>query len=100
MASVKTGGGIPVAVQTIETIPARSSWIAEFEYDATNLRLTTHLKDGSIHQHTFVTAGDWINLKTAKSHGGFFSNNILGKKQGIRVKSAKKPHGKVTLGEK
>ena len=80
MAAIKLGGGIPVKVQVLETIPARSSWIAAFEYDAANLRLTSHLKDGSIQQYTSVNSGDWENLKTAKRQGGYFSRNIIGKK--------------------
>jgi hypothetical protein len=74
---------------------AQSSWISLFEYDPAQLRLTTHLKDGSIHQHTFVTALDWAGLQTAQSHGKHWANNIKGKKLGIRVKSARAPLGEI-----
>ena len=82
----------------IQTIPANSSWIAAFEYDPAAMRLTTHLKDGAIYQHTFVTTMDWENLKTAKSHGKHWTKNIKSMKQSIRIKSSKSPFGDIKKG--
>ena len=88
MASVNANAVPPVA-QPIETVPANSSFIAAFEYDPNTMRLTTHMKDGAIYQHTFVLPLDWFALKTSAKHGKHWSASIKGKKLGIRVKSAK-----------
>ena len=80
-------------VQGIQTMPAQSSWISMFEYEP-----TTHLRDGSIYQHTFTTPMDWENLKTAPNHSKHWAVNIKGRKLGIRVKSAKSPNAEIKLG--
>ena len=91
MASVSGYGSTQQQSNTIQTMPAQSSWIAAFEYDATNLRLTTHLRDGSIHQHTFVMPLEWEALKTSQNHSKHWAQSIKGKKLSIRIKSAKAP---------
>ena len=95
MASVAQTAAPQTTAQGLQIMPANSSWISAFEYDPAQMRLTTHLKDGSIHQHTFVTSLDWAALQTAQSHGKHWSNNIKGKKLGIRIKSAKSPNGDI-----
>ena len=99
MASVNSNA-IPFAAKGIQTIPARSSWIAAFEYDPAQMRLTTHMKDGGIYQHTFVTGGDWEALKTAQSHSSHWSRTIKGKKMGIRVKGEKSPNAEIKTGRR
>ncbi len=88
MASVNSNATAP-ATQAIKFMPAASSFIAAFEYDPNQLRLTAHLKSGAIYQHTFVTALDWAALQTSQNHSKHWANNIKGKKLGIRIKSAK-----------
>lgn len=74
---------------------AKSSFIAEFEYDEHNLTLTTHMKNGAIYQHKQVDPGDWEGLKTAESQGKYWSDFIRGKKASTRVKIAKAPNSEV-----
>lgn len=82
----------------IEKVASQSSWIAAFEYDPTNLTLTTHLKSGAIYQHKFVVPSEWENLKSAQSHSKHWADHIRGKKVSVTVKSAKAPDGKIKLG--
>lgn len=79
---------------------AKSSFIAEFEYDEHNLTLTTHMKNGAIYQHKMVDPDDWEGLKTAKSQGKFWSDNIRGKKSSVVVKTQKAPNSDVKIGRK
>ncbi len=79
---------------------AKSSFIAEFEYDEHNLTLTTHMKNGSIYQHKQVDGDDWEGLKTASSQGKFWSDNIRGKKASVVVKAQKSPSSGIKTGRK
>ncbi len=76
-------------------VGAKSSFIAEFEYDEHNLTLTTHMKNGAIYQHKMVDPDDWEGLKTAPSQGKYWSDLIRGKKQSVRVKISKAPNSEV-----
>jgi hypothetical protein len=76
-------------------IGAKSSFIAEFEYDDHNLTLTTHLKNGSIYQHKMVVPSEWDALKTAKSQSKYWSDFIRGKKASVRVKAEKAPNSEI-----
>lgn len=73
----------------VQTIAANSKFITAFEYDTTNMRLTTHLKNGAIYQHVFVLPNDWELLKTSQNHSKHWANNIKGKKQVIIVRTIK-----------
>ncbi len=82
-------------------IGAKSSFIAEFEYDEHNATLTTHMKNGAIYQHKQVDPDDWEGLKTAKSQGKYWSDFIRGQKASVRVKVQKAPNSEVkTSGRK
>lgn len=98
MASI--AGPMPGTKATpIEKVPAAaSSFIASFEYDEANLTLTTYLKSGAIYQHKFVMKLEWDQLKTAKSHSKFWSQQIKGKKASVRVKSFKSPNAGIKTG--
>ena len=88
-------------IKPLEKLGAQSSFIAEFEYDARNLTLTTHMKNGAIYQHKMVDGDDWDALKTSKSQGKYWSDFIRGKKASVRVKIAKSPNSGIkTLGRK
>ena len=88
MASVNSNAA-PVQPQPIQMMPAISSFIAAFEYDPSQMRLTTHLKSGAIYQHTFVMPMDFEALKLSHNHSKHWASAIKGKKLGIRIKSAK-----------
>ena len=94
MASIPGVSSVQAPLQGVQTIPAKSSWISLFEFDPVNLRLTTHLKNGAIYQHTFFTPWDWEALKTSQFHGFHFNNFIKGKKSSLRVKVLKGPTAK------
>ena len=94
MASINSNA-MASQTQAIQMLPASSSFIAAFEYDPTQMRLTTHLKDGAIYQHTFVTGLDWQALQTSQNHSKHWADNIKGKKLSIRVKSAKAPRSEI-----
>jgi len=79
----------------IQRLPIQSSFIASFDYDAQNLTLTTHLKSNAIYQHKFVTPLDWEALKSAKSPSKYWASAIKGKKQSVKVLSAKAPRADV-----
>ena len=81
-------------------VGAKSSFIAEFEYDEGNLTLTTHLKSGSIYQHKFVVPSEFEALKTAKSQSKHWSDFIRGKKASVVVKAHKAPNSGIKTGRK
>jgi hypothetical protein len=99
MASVN-GSSRPASSPAIETIPAQSPFIAAFEYDAQNLTLTTHLKNGAIYQYKFVVPGDWAALQTSQNQSKHWSDNIRAKKQSVRVKAQKSPNSEIKTGRK
>lgn len=86
MANVHANAAPAQAAPGLQTMVAKSSWISLFEYDPTNFRLTTHLKNGSIYQHAFVLPGEWTALQTSQHHSSHFSNFIKGKKAAIHIK--------------
>ena len=88
----------PSGAPAIVKVPAQSSFIASFEYDAANLTLTTHLKDGSIYQHKFVTPIDFDLLLTSKSQSKHWANSVKGNKQVVKVKTAKTPNSDIRKG--
>lgn len=103
MASIAGAGRIAApskSTKPLVKIGAKSSFIAEFEYDAHNLTLTTHMKNGAIYQHKMVDPDDWEGLKTAESQGKYWSDFIRGKKTSTRVKIAKAPNSEVKKGRK
>ncbi len=79
---------------------AKSSFIAEFEYDEGNVTLTTHMKNGAIYQHKFVVPSEWDALKTAKSQSKYWSDFIRGKKASVVVKAQKAPNSAIKTGRK
>ena len=89
-----------VAAPQIVSFSPKSSFLALLEYDQSNLRLTSWLKDGSVYQHTFVTPLDWEGLKQSQNHGSHWSKNISGKKLSVHIKSAKKPRSEIRKGRK
>jgi hypothetical protein len=76
----------------LSTLVPASSWIAMFEYDPQNLRLTTHLKNGAIYQHIFVLPSEWTALVTSQHHSKHWSSTIKAKKQSIAIKRQKAPN--------
>lgn len=99
MASVS--GIAPIKqLQGLQGLAAKSSYIAAFEYDQTNLRLTTHMKNGAIYQHAFVVPGEWLGLQTSPSQGKYWADNIRGKKQSIKIKAVKTPTSEIKGGRK
>ena len=99
MASIQSNVAAAPA-QAIQSMASNSSFIALFEYDPVNLRLTTHLKSGAIYQHAYVIPVEWTSLQTAQNHGKHWANNIKGKKLAIKVKSAKAPRSEIKHGRK
>jgi hypothetical protein len=79
-------------------MPAQSSFIAEFEYDETNLTLTTHLKNGAVYQHKFVLPSEFIALQTSKNQSKHWSDNIRGKKASVTVIAKKSPRSEIKTG--
>ena len=77
--------------QGIITVPAKSSWISSFEYDQTNLRLTTHLKSGAIYQHIFFLPINWDQLIQSQDHGSYWTKAVKGKFASVKVKHANHP---------
>jgi hypothetical protein len=92
MASVSGSATQGTKTQAIVTFVPKSSFIALLEYDQTNLTLTTHMMKGGIYQHKFVVPLDWEGLQTAQNHGKHWSQQIKGKKLGVKVRSAKAPN--------
>ena len=90
MASVAQGRP-SVQQAPLETFAPKSSFMGAWEYDVTNLTLTTHMMKGGIYQHKFVTPGEWEALKTSQNHSSAWSQTIRGKKASVIVKSAKAP---------
>lgn len=91
MAYVATPPNAAATTAGIQTVPANSSWIAAFEYDAANLTLTTHLKDGAIYQHKMFLPVNWEDLKTAPNHSKHWSDQIRGKHASVRIRADKAP---------
>ncbi len=81
-------------------VGAKSSFIAEFEYDENNMTLTTHMKNGSIYQHKMVVRSEWDALKTAKSQSKHWADFIRGKKASVIIKSQKSPNSGIKTGRK
>ena len=79
----------------VVSMPAKSSFIAAFEYDASQLTLTVHMLNGSIYQQKFVTPLDWAALQTSQNHSKHWANNIKGKKLSVHIKSAKAPRSEI-----
>ena len=79
----------PVPAQGLQTFVPVSSFLAFLEYDPVNLRITSHLKSGAIYQHTFCLGADWTNLISSQNHGKHWASAIKGRKQSIRIKTAK-----------
>jgi hypothetical protein len=98
MALVKSDDTQRKSNAPLQFVASNSSWIAAFEYDQANMRLTAHLKDGSIYQHTFVTSLDWDALRTSKNHSQHWSRAIKGKKLAVKIRSAKSPTASIKLG--
>jgi hypothetical protein len=99
MASV--AGARPMqSTPSIQAIGAKSSFIAALEYDQQNLTLTTHMKNGAIYQHKYVTPLDWNALQQSQDHSSHWSKNIRGKKMSVRVKVAKAPRSELKHGRK
>lgn len=95
MSSISQQNVPALSTPALVTVPAKSSWIAAFEYDAANLTLTTHLKSGAIYQHKFVTPLDWQTLQASQNHAKHWADSIKGKKICVRIKSAKAPKGDI-----
>lgn len=97
MASVARPAGA-ASSPAIEKLAAQSSWIAEFEYDAANLTLTTHLRSGAIYQHKFVLPSEFLALTTAQNHSKHWADTIRSKKASVKVRSAKAPNSEIKTG--
>ncbi len=85
----------PAQAPAIQKVAANSSFISEFEYDPTNLTLTTHLKSGAIYQHKFVTPLEFAQLQTSQNHSKHWSNSIKGRKVSVTVKATKAPNSEI-----
>ena len=95
MATVTGSTATAAPAQGIVTMPAVSSFIAAFEYDATQLTLTTHLKSGAIYQHKFVTPLEFSLLQTSQNHSKHWSDNIKGKKVPVKAKVIRSPTAEI-----
>ena len=73
------------AAPKIHHLPSTSSFIAAFEYDETNLTLSTWMRNGSLYQAKFFLPADWDNLKTSQNHSKHWANNVKGKHATTRV---------------
>ena len=75
----------------LQTLPAKSSFLAAFQYDEVNMRLTIHMKDGKIYQYAQVFPSEWTALVTSQNHNKFYSDAIRGKKSSIKIKASPAP---------
>lgn len=75
----------------LETVPAKSSWIAAFQYDNVNLRLTLHARDGKIYQYASFSPSEWDALQTSQNHDKFFSDGIRGKFKSTKIRKVPAP---------
>ena len=94
MASVANQIPAPAA-QGLQTLASNSSFIAAFEYDATNLTLVTFLKSGAIYEHKFFLPNEWTDLQTSQNHGKHWSTHVKGKHLSVTVKKAKAPKSEI-----
>ncbi len=84
----------------LKKMGAQSSFIAEFEYDESNLTLTTHLKNGAVYQSKFFLPSEWTELQTSQNHSKHWADNIRGKKASVRVIVKKAPNSEIKKGRK
>jgi hypothetical protein len=76
----------------------KSSFIAVLEYDEQNLTLTTHMKNGAIYQAKNVDPDEWEELQAAPNASSYWSNNIRGAKESVKLKVVRAPNSGIKLG--
>ncbi|GGE29416.1 KTSC domain-containing protein [Psychroflexus planctonicus] len=60
----------------MERQPVRSSNIVSVGYDSNSEILEAEFKDGSVYQYFDVPKDEYDSLRSASSHGIYFSKNI------------------------